>query len=74
MRSRFADDGTGPNISEVGAEVSDAIRSNLRRFGPLIGGTLVLLLVVTGVYSVGPGEQGVVRRFGREHRAAAPGR
>ena len=73
MRSRFDDDGTGPNISEVVAEVSDAIRSNLRRFGPLIGGTLVLLLVVTGVYSVGPGEQGVVRRFGREHRAAAPG-
>jgi len=34
---------------------------------------LLVFLVVTGVYSVGPGEQGVVRRFGREHRTAAPG-
>jgi membrane protease subunit HflK len=73
MRSRFDDDGSGPNISEVVAEVSDALRSNLRRFGPLIAVVLLALLVVTGVYSVGPGEQGVVRRFGREHRTTAPG-
>jgi modulator of FtsH protease HflK len=73
MRSRFDEDGSGPNISEVVAEVSDALRSNLRRFGPLLGAVLLLFLVVTGVYSVGPGEQGVVRRFGREHRTAAPG-
>jgi membrane protease subunit HflK len=73
MRSRFDDDGSGPNISEVVAEVSDALRTNLRRFGPLLAGVLLIAVVVTGVYSVGPGEQGVVRRFGREHRTAAPG-
>jgi membrane protease subunit HflK len=73
MRSRFDEDGSGPNISEVVAEVSDALRTNLRRFGPLLAGVLLVFLVVTGVYSVGPGEQGVVRRFGREHRTAAPG-
>src|SRR5688572_10249240 len=73
MRSRFDEDGSGPNISEVVAELSDALRTNLRRFGPLLGAVLLLFLVVTGVYSVGPGEQGVVRRFGREHRAAGPG-
>jgi modulator of FtsH protease HflK len=73
MRSRFDEDGSGPNISEVVAEVSDALRTNLRRFGPLLAVVLLVFLVVTGVYSVGPGEQGVVRRFGREHRTAAPG-
>ena len=73
MRSRFDDDGSGPNISEVVAEVSDALRGNIRRFGPVFGGLLLVAVVVTGVYSVGPGEQGVVRRFGKEHRTAAPG-
>jgi membrane protease subunit HflK len=73
MRSRFDDDGSGPNISDVVAEISDAVRGNLRRFGPLLAGVLLAVVVMTGVYSVGPGEQGVVRRFGREHRTAAPG-
>jgi membrane protease subunit HflK len=73
MRSRFDDDGAGPNISEVVAEVSDVLRGNLKRFGPVLAVILLLAIVVTGVYSVGPGEQGVVRRFGREHRTAAPG-
>jgi membrane protease subunit HflK len=73
MRSKFDEDGSGPNISEVVAEVSDVLSSNLKRFGPILGGLLLLAVVVTGVYSVGPGEQGVVRRFGREHRTVAPG-
>jgi modulator of FtsH protease HflK len=73
MRPRFDDDGSGPNLSEVLAEIFDALRSNLRRFGPLLLLVLLVAVVVTGVYSVGPGELGVVRRFGREHRTAAPG-
>ncbi|MEY2936537.1 MAG: hypothetical protein RL033_7286 [Pseudomonadota bacterium] len=73
MRSKFDEDGTGPNISEVVAEVSDVLSSNLKRFGPLLGGLVLLAVVVAGVYSVGPGEQGVVRRFGREHRTVPPG-
>jgi membrane protease subunit HflK len=73
MRSRFDDDGSGPNLSEVVAEVSDALTGNAKRFGPILGGVLLLGVVITGIYSVGPGEQGVVRRFGREHRTAKPG-
>jgi modulator of FtsH protease HflK len=73
MRSKFDEDGSGPNISEVVAEVSDVLSSNLKRFGPLLGGLVLLAVVVAGVYSVGPGEQGVVRRFGREHRTVGPG-
>jgi membrane protease subunit HflK len=34
---------------------------------------VVLLWLVTGVYMVGPGEQSVVRRFGREVARTGPG-
>ena len=59
MRSRFDDDGSGPNISEVVAEVSDALRGNIRRFGPVFGGLLLVAVVVTGV-SVNVGVAGNV--------------
>src|ERR671924_63755 len=34
---------------------------------------IVLLWLATGVYTVGPGEQGVVRRFGKEVARTGPG-
>jgi len=54
-------------------QVSDAFRRNLRRLGPIAAGVLLLLIAATGFYSVGPGEQGVVRTFGRETGKTAPG-
>lgn len=40
----------------------------------LIGlGVVVLIWLATGIYIVGPGEQGVVRRFGREVGKTSPG-
>jgi membrane protease subunit HflK len=53
--------------------VSDAFRRNLRRLGPIAAGVLLLIIAATGFYSVGPGEQGVVRTFGRETGKTAPG-
>lgn len=39
-----------------------------------LGAALVLVLIaMSGIYSVGPGEQGVVRTLGRESGKAAPG-
>lgn len=73
MRSQFDDDGTRPDVGEVVAQVSDAFRRNVRNLGPIILGVLVLVLLATGVYSVGPGEQGVVRTFGRESGKSGPG-
>lgn len=44
------------------------------RYGALIiVGMVVLLWLVSGVYMVRPGEQGIVRRFGKEVRITSPG-
>ncbi|MBU4457557.1 MAG: FtsH protease activity modulator HflK [Candidatus Omnitrophica bacterium] len=40
---------------------------------PAIAGVLALIFVFSGVYSVGPDEVGVVRRFGRYVRTTQPG-
>jgi modulator of FtsH protease HflK len=73
MRSQFDDDGSGPDVSEVVAEVSQAFRRNVKRFGPLLLVLLAVLIGAMGIYKVDPGEQGVVRRFGREHRKSEAG-
>ncbi len=67
MSNPFGDDGEQrPDVADVVARVSETFQRNLRRYAPLIGGGLLLLLLATGIYSVGPGEKGVVRTFGRE--------
>jgi modulator of FtsH protease HflK len=73
MRSQFDDGGSGPDVSEVVAEVSQTLSKNLKRFGPLLLVVIVVLLGVRGFFKVEPGEVGVVRRFGQEHRKAPPG-
>lgn len=73
MRSQFDDDGSRPDVSDVVAQVSDAFRNNLKRLGPIFLGGLALLLVYMGVFTVAPGEQGVVRTFGRETAKRGPG-
>lgn len=72
MRSQF-DDGGRPDVSEVMARLSESFRRNLRRFAPYLIGGLLLLLLSLGAYSVGPGEVGVVRTFGRESGWSQPG-
>jgi membrane protease subunit HflK len=73
MRSQFDDSGGRPDVGEVVSQVSDAFRRNMRNIGPIIAGVVVLVLLATGIYSVGPGEQGVVRTFGRESGKTGPG-
>ena len=74
MRSQFDNGGAnGPDMGKMVEQVSDAFRRNLRRLGPIAAGVLLLLIAATGFYSVGPGEQGVVRTFGRETGKTAPG-
>ncbi len=67
MRSQFDNSGSGtPDIGEVVQQVTDKLRQNVRKIGPLVGLGLLAVLAATGFYSVGPGEVGVIRTFGKE--------
>ena len=46
---------------------------NMRRLSTIGLIVLGIILILTGVYSVGPGEQGVVRTFGKETSKSGPG-
>lgn len=62
-----------PDVNDVIGRVSDAFRRNFRKLGPIALGLVVLLLLSTGIYSVQPGEQGIVRTFGKETGTSGPG-
>ena len=72
MRSQFGEQ-PGPDIGDVVSRVGEMSRNVMGRFGS--GLTLVVLLVLlgSGVYKVGPGEIGVVRTFGKETTKMGPG-
>ena len=44
-----------------------------RRWGWAVIGIVILIWLLTGLYMVGPGEQGVVRQFGQEISRTGPG-
>jgi membrane protease subunit HflK len=71
--------GNGRDFDNLLAELpglNDAL-ARLRAAGPLLPGLIAaavfLLWLATGLYVVEPGEQGVVRRFGREVAKTNPG-
>jgi membrane protease subunit HflK len=74
MRSQFGKNGgwSRPDAGNL-EQVSEAIRRNLRKLGPILLGIILVLLILSGVYSVNPGEQGVVRTFGKETGKTGPG-
>jgi regulator of protease activity HflC (stomatin/prohibitin superfamily) len=71
MANRFDDE--GPDIKVVVAQYRDAMRKRWRWVVPLFGAVIVLILIVLGVYSIEPGEVGVVRTFGKETAHTEPG-
>ena len=72
MRNRFDED-DAPDRRVVVGQYKDVVSKRLRWLGPLLGGIALLLLALTGVYSVNPGEVGVVRTFGKETGQSQPG-
>ncbi len=72
MRSQY-DDEVRPDVADVVGQVTHVFKQKGRRLGPILFGLLVLALLLTGIYVVEPGEQGVVRTFGRESGKTAPG-
>lgn len=69
--------GKWPPGNDEWAELKEKFGGSLppinQKTGLIIAGILVLLWLATGIYIVGPGEQGVVLQFGRVRGVAAPG-
>jgi len=61
------------DLDRVTRAVRGGLGPVLRRFGPIFAAVLAVLIVVSGTYQVGPGEQAVIRTFGRETGKAGPG-
>jgi membrane protease subunit HflK len=72
MRSQFGEQ-PGPDIGDVVARVGEMSRSVFGRFGSGLLIVILLVLAISGVYKVGPGEIAVVRTFGRETAKRGPG-
>ncbi len=72
MRSQFGEQ-QGPDIGDVVARVGAMSRNVMGRFGSGLALLILLVLLGSGVYKVGPGEIGVVRTFGRETTKMGPG-
>jgi len=73
MRRQFDDNGPHPDVNEVVTQVSDAFRRNAPKLGPLILLLVLGAIAWSGIFIIEPGEQGVIRTFGRESGKAAPG-
>lgn len=65
--------GNGADVGDIVARALDPFRNFGRKLGPIVIVAVLLLIAGTGVYEVGPGEQGVVRTFGRESGRTGPG-
>lgn len=72
MGTRFDGNG-GHEVKVVMAQYRDALRRRLRWLPPVVVLVLLVLVVLSGLYEVGPGEFGVVRTFGRESARKGPG-
>jgi modulator of FtsH protease HflK len=73
MQSDFPGNGRGPYDEDPLGPYGDTIR----KYAPNVMRGLAVLIVVVfaalGIYSVGPGEQGIVRTLGRESGKSGPG-
>ena len=74
MRNQFGRSG-GWNRPDSGGldQISDTIRRNLRYVVPIVLLFILGVIAMNGMYSVNPGEVGVVRTFGRLTGTTSPG-
>jgi membrane protease subunit HflK len=61
------------NLGKVGQRLKSRFGGLFRRVGPIVVAALALFVAFAGTYEVGPGEQAVIRTFGRESGKAGPG-
>lgn len=57
----------------VGDKVKDSKPANTKKVALIVLGIVIVLWGLTGIYTVGPGEEGVVRRFGNHTDTTSPG-
>lgn len=63
----------GGDVGDMIAQTLDPLRHFGKKLGPIALGIVIVLLLATGVYVVGPGEQGVIRTFGKDTGRTGPG-
>lgn len=74
MKVKFGGNGGhGGGAGRVGGAAADYVRRFGAKLIALAVGLAALVVLLSGIYSVGPGEQGVVRTFGRESSKTGPG-
>ena len=61
------------DLGRMSEQMKGRIGPLFRRLGPIVLAALVVGVLVLGTYEVGPGEQAVIRTFGRESGKAGPG-
>ena len=61
------------DLGKVGQRVRGRLGPVFRRGGPIMLALVILGISFAGTYEVGPGEQAVIRTFGRESGKAGPG-
>lgn len=73
MKDRFDTGAPGPDIDEFVEKFRQYGGRHAGKFVLILLAMVVLIAALSGFYSVGPGEQGVVRTFGRESGKSGPG-
>lgn len=64
----------GPSMDEIAIKIQEKIsRFGRRKFLLIILFIVIAIWLATGIYIVGPGEEGVIRQFGKEVDRTAPG-
>jgi membrane protease subunit HflK len=72
MRRQFDQD-PRPDVNDVVAQVSEAFQRNFRKLGPILLLVIIAAVGFSAAHIIEPGEQGVIRTFGRESGKRGPG-
>lgn len=73
MRNQFDDEDPSTDPADVVQQVTETLRRNLGKFTPFLVVGALALVSWLGTFQVAPGEQAVVRTFGKESGKRGPG-
>ncbi len=74
MRNQFDDDEEPPaNPADAVAQAAEMFQKNAGKLAPIVGALALAIVIWLGTFTVAPGEQAVIRTFGRESGKRGPG-